>query len=82
MNMKVALVHDYLREYGGAERVVEVLHEMYPQAPLYTSFVDFQRLGDHAKRFKKWDIRTSWVQHNPIVKKFHSPLLQQLSLFD
>ena len=38
--MKVALVHDYLREYGGAERVLEALHEIYPDAPLYTAFVD------------------------------------------
>ena len=72
--MKIALVHDYLREYGGAERVVEVFHEIWPDAPLYTSFVDFKALGDHAKRFQDWDIRTSWVQHNPIVKKWHSPL--------
>lgn len=72
--MKVALVHDYLREYGGAERVVEVLHEMYPEAPLYTSFVDWEALGSHAARFKQWDIRTSWVQKNWLVKKYHSPL--------
>ena len=72
--MKIALVHDYLREYGGAERVVEVLHEMYPKAPLYTSFVDWQALGRHAKRFKNWEIRTSWLQRNWLVKKYHSPL--------
>lgn len=72
--MKIALVHDYLREYGGAERVVEVLHEIWPEAPLYTSFVDWRALGSHAARFRTWDIRPSWVQHNPLVKKFHSPL--------
>lgn len=72
--MKIALVHDYLREYGGAERVIEVFHELWPDAPLYTSFVDFHALGDHADIFKSWDIRTSWVQHNPFVKRFHSPL--------
>ncbi|RJR16465.1 glycosyltransferase family 4 protein [Candidatus Microgenomates bacterium] len=72
--MKVALIHDYLREYGGAERVVEVLHEMYPEAPLYTSFVDWQALGSHADRFKNWEIRTSWVDRNWLVKKYHSPL--------
>lgn len=72
--MKLAIVHDYLREYGGAERVVETLHEIWPEAPLFTSFVDWGNLGDQSKRFKGWDIRTSWVQHNPIVKKFHSPL--------
>jgi glycosyltransferase involved in cell wall biosynthesis len=72
--MKVALVHDYLREYGGAERVLETLHEMYPDAPLYTSFVDWNALGAHTARFKNWDIRTSWVQRNWFMKKFHSPL--------
>lgn len=72
--MKIALVHDFLREYGGAERVVEAIHEIWPEAPLYTSFVDWKSLGEHAKRFKGWDIRSSWVQHNFLVKKFHSPL--------
>lgn len=72
--MKIALVHDYLREYGGAERVVEALHEMWPEAPLYTAFVDWEALGEFGKRFKDWDIRTSWVQKNWLVKKYHSPL--------
>lgn len=35
--MKIALVHDYLIEAGGAERVLKVLAEMYPQAPIYTA---------------------------------------------
>jgi glycosyltransferase involved in cell wall biosynthesis len=72
--MKIALVHDFLREYGGAERVVEVLHEMWPDAPLYTSFVDWESLGEHAYRFRGWDIRPSWVQHNWLVRTYHSPL--------
>ncbi|MFH2085351.1 MAG: glycosyltransferase [bacterium] len=36
--MKIALVHDYLNEAGGAERVLRVLAEMYPKAPIYTAF--------------------------------------------
>lgn len=36
--MKIALVHDYLSEAGGAERVLGVLAEMYPEAPIYTAF--------------------------------------------
>ncbi|MCX8008523.1 MAG: glycosyltransferase [Patescibacteria group bacterium] len=71
--MNIALVHDYLREYGGAERVLEVLHEIWPEAPLYTSFVDWNGLGRHADRFSSWKIQTSWVQKNIFVKKFHSP---------
>ncbi len=72
--MKIAIVHDFLREYGGAERVVEVMHDMWPEAPVYTSFVDWKRLGVHATRLKSWDIRPSWVQHNWLVRTFHSPL--------
>lgn len=86
--MKIALVHDYLREYGGAERVVETLHEMWPAAPLYTSFVDWGNLGDQGYRFKNWDIRTipsplipgiSWIPgilalQDLTLRKFHSPL--------
>lgn len=37
--MKVALVHDYLKEYGGAERVLEALTEIWPEAPIYTAFL-------------------------------------------
>ncbi|MEI6690417.1 MAG: glycosyltransferase [bacterium] len=38
--MKIALVHDYLKEMGGAEKVLRVLSDMYPEAPIYTAFVD------------------------------------------
>jgi glycosyltransferase involved in cell wall biosynthesis len=36
--MKIALVHDYIKEFGGAERVLRVLADMYPNAPIYTAF--------------------------------------------
>lgn len=36
--MKIALVHDYLKDFGGAERVLKVLTQMYPEAPIYTAF--------------------------------------------
>jgi glycosyltransferase involved in cell wall biosynthesis len=36
--MKIALVHDYIKEFGGAERVLRVLADMYPKAPIYTAF--------------------------------------------
>jgi glycosyltransferase involved in cell wall biosynthesis len=71
--MKVALTHDYLKEYGGAERVLEVLHEIFPEAPLYIAYYDPAGLGSHAKDFKDWDIRTSWYQKMPFAKKLLSP---------
>lgn len=72
-NLKVALVHDYLCEYGGAERVVEALHEIFPDAPVYTAFYDKQALGIHADRFKEWDIKETWINKLPLYKKLFSP---------
>jgi glycosyltransferase involved in cell wall biosynthesis len=72
--MTIALVHDALREYGGAERVLESMHSIWPEAPVYTSFVDWKGLGRHADRFSGWDIRPSWVQRWPVIQKFISPL--------
>src|SRR5438045_2669339 len=70
---KVALVHDYIKEYGGAERVLEALHELYPDAPVYTSVYIPQFLGPHRERFSNWKIHTSWLQHVPFKHKLISP---------
>ena len=70
--MKVALAHDYLNQMGGAERVVLALHEMFPDAPLYTSIYDPQRVDT---AFQSIDIRTSFMQKFPLVKKHHQPFL-------
>ena len=71
--MKVALVHDYLREYGGAERVLEVLHEIYPDAPIFTAYVNLDAMGENGKRFKGWRIIPSWFQKFPFANKLLSP---------
>ncbi len=57
--MKVALVHDYFFQAGGAERVMEVLHQMFPEAPIYTTLVRRKTLWP---RLRTADIRTSWLQ--------------------
>src|SRR3990167_4640957 len=71
--MRVALVHDYLNEFGGAERVLLALSEIWPKAPIYTAFY---RKGSSAyERFKNKDIRTSWAQKVPLFSRYlHSPL--------
>jgi len=70
--MKVALVHDYLNQMGGAERVVMAFHEIFPDAPVYTSIYDPQRVDP---AFQKMDIRTSFMQKFPLVTKHHQPYL-------
>lgn len=59
---KVALVHDFLVAYGGAERVFEAMAEMFPDAPIYTLLYDKERMGEH---FKGRDIRVSWLAKLP-----------------
>lgn len=71
--MKVALVHDYIKEYGGAERVLEALTELYPDAPIYTAF--YKKGSPAWQRFKHKKIHASWVQSIPgFVNRLHSPL--------
>lgn len=70
--MKVALVHDYLNQMGGAERVVMAFHEIFPDAPVYTSIYDPQRVDPV---FQKMDIRTSFMQKLPLVTRHHQPYL-------
>jgi glycosyltransferase involved in cell wall biosynthesis len=64
--MKVAIVHDYLNQRGGAERVVAVFHEMFPEAPIFTSIVDQSMLGPELGNA---DIRPSWMQKLPGWRK-------------
>lgn len=73
-SLKVALVHDFLREYGGAERVVEALHDLFPAAPLYTAFVDKEAMGSQWQRFANWDIRQSLAANIPAINTIYSPL--------
>ena len=62
--MRIALVHDYLNQYGGAERVLESLCEVFPDAPIYTLFYDEEKtLG----RFKDKKIITSFLGMNWIA---------------
>lgn len=66
--MRVALVHDYLTQAGGAERVLEAFVEQYPNAPIYTLLYDEEGTrGAFAGR----DIRTSFLQRIPFAKRRH-----------
>jgi glycosyltransferase involved in cell wall biosynthesis len=56
--MRIVLAHDSFTQLGGAERVVEAMHEMFPDAPIFTLVLD-RRLKE---KYKDWDTRTSWIQ--------------------
>ncbi len=56
--MKIVLVHDSFTQMGGAERVVNDLHELFPEAPIFTLVLN----NNIKKNYQGWDIRTSWLQ--------------------
>lgn len=63
--MKLALVHDYLMQDGGAEKVLDVFQGLWPEAPTYTLFFDPEKVPTFAGR----DIRTSFLQKFPLAKR-------------
>lgn len=65
---KVAIIHDFLVAPGGAEKVLKVLCEMYPEAPVYTLLYDKEKMGD---MFEGKDIRVSYLQKFPKFLKKH-----------
>lgn len=69
--MKIALVHDYLNQYGGAEKVLEAFIEIFPDAPIYTLIHDPAKLRCGVNSFKNKDIRTSFLQKVPFAKTKH-----------
>ena len=74
---KVALVYDRVNKWGGAERVLLTLHEMFPDAPLYTSVYD-EKEAIWAKVFPK--IITSFIQKIPFAKSNHEFLASLMPL--
>src|SRR3990170_6228495 len=62
--MRVALVHDFLKEYGGAERFLEVLSDLFPDAPIFTAFYLPQSMH---RRFETRDVRVHAIQRLPLL---------------
>ncbi|HUT16638.1 MAG TPA: glycosyltransferase [Anaerolineae bacterium] len=70
--MRVAIVCSWLNQYGGAERVLEAVHAMYPEAPVYTSLF---YPGALPAAYRDWDVRTSFLNRLPLVRRHHQWLL-------
>lgn len=70
--MKLALVHDWLNQIGGAEDVLEVLMDMYPGHPLYTSIYWPDYMPAH---WQTWDIRPLWIDRLPGIHRHHQAFL-------
>lgn len=83
--MKIALVHDYLTQRGGAERVFELLCKRYPEADIFTSLYDRQQTIDLGDRI----VNTTFLQSIPgaakyfrLMAPFYFPAFRALDLQD
>lgn len=65
----VAIVHDYLNQRGGAERVVLEMASIWPQAPIYTSLY---RPSSTFPEFRERDVRTSPIDRLPVDSGFRN----------
>jgi len=65
----VVIVHDYLNQRGGAEKVVLELADIWPEAPIYTSLY---RPGSTFQEFGQHDVRTSMLEHLPVDRAFRA----------
>jgi len=75
-NPKIALVHDFLTYFGGAERVLMSLHKLYPKAPIYSLLYDEKKMK---KYFPEAKTKTSFINKFPKFirkrKKYLLPFL-------
>ncbi len=67
----IALVTDWLTNLGGAEKVVKAISDVFPEAPIYTTVVNYDNIGDFADR----DIRPSFLQKTMMINKKFQLLL-------
>lgn len=72
--MKVAIVHDQLFEFGGAERVLVDLKKIYPDADVYLSGYNEDVARSRIKDFDTWNVHVSWVSKIPFYRRLYSPL--------
>jgi glycosyltransferase involved in cell wall biosynthesis len=70
--LKLAFVVSWLNQYGGAERVLEAAHALFPGAPVYTSMYDPEAMP---RAYRDWDIRVSFLDRFPLVYQRHQLFL-------
>jgi len=71
-SVRVALVHDWLNQMGGAENVLEEFVDLFPGAPVYTSMYGPDKMPDS---YRNWPIRTTFMQRLPLVTDHHQAFL-------
>ncbi|MGN0974376.1 MAG: glycosyltransferase [Gemmiger sp.] len=69
---KVCIVHDWLVSYAGADRVVDCMHHVFPDAPIYTLVYDKKNMPAW---FQDYDVRTTYLQKIPFATKLYKSML-------
>jgi len=70
--VKIALTADWMDTYGGGDRVLQHLHEMFPEAPIYTAVYDARKT---LPGLRGADVRTSFIQRIPGIRRSHMAFL-------
>ncbi|MDY7040998.1 MAG: glycosyltransferase, partial [Chloroflexota bacterium] len=70
--MDLAICVSWLNQYGGAERVLEAAHELFPDAPIYTTIYWPEAMP---AVYRDWDIRASALNRLPFIHRHHQPFL-------
>ena len=71
--MKVAIVHDFFCNLGGSDQVAATLHQLYPQAPVFTLVVSDR--SRESELLKGMDLRFSFIHRLPFARRWHEPYL-------
>ena len=74
--MKIAITHDYLNQFGGAERVLKTLLEMFPEADLYTLLYDKEKTNGFFEGKVKGTSFLDW----PGIKRRHRAFIPLMPL--
>lgn len=70
--LKLAICVSWLNQYGGAEKVLEAAHELFPEAPIYTTIYWPQAMP---AEYRTWDIRASALNRLPFIRRHHQLFL-------
>ncbi len=68
--MKISIVHDYLTQYGGAERTLESLAKLWPEAPVYTSIYHREKMKARGFALQQNTVYESFMRKLPFTEKF------------
>ena len=70
--MRLAICVSWLNQYGGAEKVLEAAHELFPDAPIYTTIYWPPAMP---AAYRDWDIRVSALNRLPFIRRHHQLFL-------